>query len=186
MKRIVLLSLLLAVAACTEAPMEPTPVEAPPLANLEIQRGEFPFGYSWVDEDAGLRIIIGYDQAQACRGGPPELDPVSFAEAEVGDRVVNRISGTVTTAVWGFTEFDCARFTTEEPLAQGESRIFGLTNDLFGTGANNPTIAILTARGRLTRTADGRSTRLSALYKLLAEDGSILRDPPTFSRIRLR
>jgi hypothetical protein len=98
---------------------------------------------------------------------------------------VNRICGKVTTAVWGLTEFDCSRFTAEEPIAEGSSRIFGLTNGLFGTGANNPTIAILTARGRLTRNTDARSTRLSAQYKLLAEDGSILRDPPTFSRIRL-
>lgn len=199
MKKLALLSLLLLPLACTDMVTEPSILEAPvaeapvnenssaPTMSGIVVRGEFMFGFTWVDHDAGLRIVVGYDQADACRGAA-DLEIFSFQNVDVRPgRRVNGIDGEVQTSVWGFTDFDCGRFTAEEPIAEGLSTVRGQTNDLFGSGEEAINSTTVRAIGELTWTAGGGSARLSAFYRILTREGGILTGaPPVESRVGLR
>lgn len=187
MSKLVLITLFFLFAACSDTPTETQPLEVPDVAATQdiaamsppvqsgvVFRGEFPYGVTWVDSDAGLRIAYGFDLVTLCQG-TQEFDLLSFQEPRLPlGRTVNRVKGEGQTTVWAFTDFDCGRFTTEAPLASGTSLLDGGSNDLFITGEDNARYFRLQARGTLAWEADGSAARLRASLWLFSPDG----DPP--------
>lgn len=122
-------------AILTAALLSSGPIAAdPPADSGTVTRGQEALAFTWVDFDSGLRIIIGADIDEFC-GGVNNFDLVDFMRVEPQpERVIERLSGDVQTTVWDFLDFDCALFTTLEPVASGQARLRATDNDLFGIG----------------------------------------------------
>lgn len=160
-----------ALAGCVE---EPLPTEAtaslqevgPPPASGIITREGKPVAYTWVDSDTGMRIVVGADMNEFCSGFN-NFDIVPYHEANLPDgRLVSLGKGALQTTVWDFLVFDCALFTTEEPVASGRANFMEVDNDLFGIadGDKNTNTWAYSARGRLSAT-DGGTVQLNAFIR---------------------
>ena len=123
---------------------------APDVSGIVV-RGEEPFATTWVDPNAGTRVVIGVDPVQFCGGASFEVVP--FQDAILSDgRFVRLLQGTgMATSVWPFTGFSCALFTTVTPLATGVSDLVYTDNNLFGSIDPNANAWGYLAHGTLTR-----------------------------------
>jgi len=164
-------------AACTESqPAEPDVdiaphfnAQAPPAASGIVTRGGVPFALIWVDESAGLRAMVGGDVREYC-AGVVDFDLVSWQDvlvAEDVDRVFQRFVGhDMYTTVWDFLDFDCAKFTSMDPIAFGTSTMRGTDNDVYGTTVHNARAWGLMAQGTLAWTADGSPASFSGHQRI--------------------
>ena len=152
-------------------------LSATALANPPAQSGpnviRFEDGAAWgfVDFENGTQVILGANMAEFC-GGLINFDIVSFTEVSVPqdtDRIKQLIKGEVQATVWGFTDFDCALFTTELPLAAGMVRIQGNDNDLvvFLRDNNNANSFGIRANGDMWSPASGERYRFHLVWHIV-------------------
>ncbi len=154
--------------ACTEtqASLDETPQfdfsNAPEVSGI-VTRAEWPVAYSWPDFKTGLRVTLGVDMLAWCDGSP-EFDVIPYQDVNspTGE-LLTLGKGTLRAAVWPFTAFDCALFTTVTPLATGDAEFVNNDNDLLGTPGweNNTNVWGFSAHGLLTRST-GEVAVLSA------------------------
>jgi hypothetical protein len=174
-------------AACSERqPAEPDidiapslNAQAPPAESGIVTRGGAPFALTWIDEQVGLRAIVGGDPKEFC-AGVVNFDLISWKEVLVAegvvsrgdppaafDRVVSRWVGhDMYTTVWDFLEFDCAKFTSMDPIAFGTSTMRGTDNDVYYTTVHNAEAWGLMAQGTLEWTADGSPAHFSGHQRI--------------------
>ena len=164
-------------AACTEQqPAEPAldiapslNAQAPPAESGIVTRGGVPFALIWIDEQAGLRAVVGADPAEYC-AGVVDFDLVSWQDVLIAgdvDRVFERFVGhDMYTTVWDFVVFDCAKFTSMNPIAFGTSTMRGTDSDVYGTGVHNARAWGLMAQGTLEWTADGSPAYFSGHQRI--------------------
>jgi len=115
-------------------------------------------------------VLVACTETQASLDETPQFDfsnapdvsgIVTRAEWPVGStwpdfRTGLRVTlgkGTLRAAVWPFTNFDCALFTTIAPLATGDAEFVNNDNDVFGTPGweNNTNVWGFSAHGLLAR-----------------------------------
>ena len=98
-----------------------------------VTRYEAPVGRTWVDFDSGLRVVVGADMDEFC-AGIVNFDLVEITDIQLAsERLLTLETGRVQATVWDFTDFDCALFTTNDPVASGFARMRTTDNDFFGT-----------------------------------------------------
>lgn len=126
---------------------------APPASGV-VLRGTTDFAVSWVDFKNGTQVIIGADIVEFCNG-TIDFDVATYMDVYVNDRpfLSHLFGDDLRTSVWGFTDFDCDKFTTLEPLAVGLSDLVNTDNDFFGSGPddNNANAWGFRAHGTLVR-----------------------------------
>lgn len=167
---LILTFLLIGLAGCSDDPA-PTAVAnfdevGPPAESGIVTRDGFPVAYTWVDFDTGLRVIVGADMDEFC-AGLNNFDIIPYQDVNLADaRVITLGKGDIQTTVWDFLDFDCALFTTSEPVAYGRSKFMEVDNDLLGIGEedNHTNTWGLSARGQLA-SADGGTVRLNAFIR---------------------
>ncbi len=121
----------------------------PPAAAGIVTRDQQPVALTWIDPAAGLRVILGADIDEFC-AGIIDFDVIDIQDVNVAeDRVLRNSRGQVRTTVWDFLAFDCALFTTVDPVASGMSTLRNVDNDLFGTADPNVNVWSWMAHGRL-------------------------------------
>jgi len=164
-------------AACTESqPAEPDidiapslNAQAPPAVSGIVTRGGAPFALIWVDEQAGLRAMVGGDVREYC-AGVIDFDLVSWQDVVIAEdvgRVFERFVGhDMYTTVWDFLDFDCAKFTSMDPIAFGTSTMRVTDNDVNRTTVHNAHAWGLTAQGTLEWTADGSPAYFSGHQRI--------------------
>ena len=161
------LSLLLVACTETQAPIDQQPLfdfaNAPEQSGI-VERGDGVWAWSWPDPKTGLRVVFGADMTEFC-GGIIDFDEVHWADKVLpneDERIVSLdVSRDIRTSVWPFLDFDCALFTSVDPLASGTSTLKRTDNDLTGTpGANTNTWGFM-AHGTLAWTADGSAAQFS-------------------------
>ena len=83
------------------------------------------------------------------------------------------MKGTVQTTVWDFTDFDCALFTTIDPVASGDARLRLTDNDTDGIGPDdrNTNAYGYMAHGRLEN-AEGDRMLLNAFIRFVFGNNS--------------
>lgn len=122
--------------------------DPPPFSGVVI-RDEAPFAISWIDPEAGLRVIIGADMDEFC-ADTFNFDLIAFQDVNLpSGRIVSNMSAIMQTTVWDFLEFDCAMFTTIDPVASGFAKLRGLDNDLTGSVVNNTNAWTWMVHGKL-------------------------------------
>lgn len=159
-------------AACSEQTPVASLDDAPafnftnaPAESGIITRGETVVGVTWVDVDAGLRVVLGADMDEYC-AGIVDFDVVAFQNANLPTgRTVSILVGEVQTRVWDFLAFDCNLFTTVAPVAAGSADLQNNDNDLAGTVVNNTNTWGWTAQGMLAWTADGSPANFSGFVR---------------------
>ena len=121
----------------------------PPPASGKVERFEGQQWFTWIDPEKGLRVVLGLDPKEFCAGaGSPDL--LEVQAADLGDfRIVMNASAEMRASVWDFTEIDCGRFLTEDPVASGYARVRYVDNDVFGTVVNNANSWTIMANGKL-------------------------------------
>jgi hypothetical protein len=162
--------LLIGLVGCGDEPA-PTAIAnlddvGPPPASGVVLRDGNPVAYTWVDFDTGLRVIVGADMDEFC-AGINNFDIIPYQDVNLPDgRLVTLGKGPIQTTVWDFLDFDCALFTTVEPVAYGRANFIEVDNDLFGIeeGDKNTNTWAYSARGRLA-TSDGGTVRLNAFVR---------------------
>jgi hypothetical protein len=119
-------------------------VAAPALSDPPAQSGPRVFRYNfdvaWVfsDFDSGLFVAFGVNMADYCND-VFEFEEFTFMDVlvdEDSNRILGPGYGEVNTTVWGFPEFDCERFTTEFPLAEGMITLRLNDNDVYAWQPN--------------------------------------------------
>ena len=132
MKRIVK-SLLVLLALCMAAPAISDP---PAQSGPRVFRYNYDTAFVFSDFDSGLFVAFGVDMADYCFA-EEEYEEFTFTDVFVNDdRILGPGYGEVYTEVWGFPEFDCARFTTEFPLAKGMITLRLNDNDVYAWAPN--------------------------------------------------
>ena len=125
--------------------------DPPPFSGV-VERNDYPAAYTWVDFESGLRIVIGADMDEFC-SGLLNFDLMAFQDVTIPDgRIVsNGIGEEMQTSVWDFLDFDCALFTSIDPVASGYARLRVLDNDLQGIaeGDTNTNVWTFMAHGKL-------------------------------------
>jgi hypothetical protein len=183
MRRVTFSLVPLLLLACERQPAAPDITPTLGIANAPAQSGivlraETQEAWIWSDLKAGLQLDLAFDPVAACTGNFA-ADWVSFQAASLPNgRLTFREAGPVQASVWGFVEFDCSRFLTEEPLATGEVNYRSTDNDYFGAGDHSVNSWGLMANGKLTR-PDGGSANLSAHIR-------VVDDRPVSVQINLR
>ena len=145
----------------------------PPALSGIVTRGEAAVARSWVDFDSGLRIVVGADLDEFC-AGVDNFDYVEITDIQLASgRIIGLDKGIVQTTVWDFTDFDCALFTTIDPVASGFARIRTTDNDLLGfePGDSNTNAFGSMVHGKLE---DPYGTRLilNAIQRIVVGDGT--------------
>ncbi len=165
--------------ACTDQATTPTTVaidnathsgigNAPEFSGI-IVRGQATNAWTWVDVVSGYRVVIGADMNEYC-AGVINFDLVFFQDINLsnGRPLLEVVDGDdMRTTVWDFLSFDCALFTTVDPVAYGYADLVNTDNDLFGTapGDNNANAWGLRAHGILSY-QDGSDAVFSAHQNL--------------------
>jgi hypothetical protein len=142
--------------------------DPPPVSGV-VTRGEIDYGVTWVDENKGLRILIGLDVRDYCNGSD-DFAIVSFQDIDLTDeRFVEIVKGDDHPAdVYPFLEFDCDRFLSEDPVGLGTVDYVGTDNDTPGTSPDetNANAWGWSAHGTLTA-PDGTSLNVSGHLRLV-------------------
>ncbi len=165
--RFTLFSLLLVACTDTQAPLDQQPLfdfaNAPAQSGI-VERGEGVWALSWADPGTGWRVTFGVDMLEFC-DGIVDFDEVHWADKVIPQEVERIVSlakkGEARTSVWPFMDFDCALFTTIDPLASGLSVLISPDNDLTGTPGANMNSWGFMAHGRLSWTVDGSHAQFS-------------------------
>lgn len=135
------------------------------------------------DFDEGTQAILGVNMMEFC-GSPPYVDGgpgvdgifnpdiVPFMEVTIPqdtDRIKQLLMGEVQATVWGFSEFDCGRFTTELPLGEGMVRIHSNDNDLivFLRDNNNANSFSVKANGDMWSPATGEQLKFHLVFHIV-------------------
>jgi hypothetical protein len=177
MRYLCLALLPLLLVACTERqPAEPDidiapsfNAQAPPAESGIVTRGDALFALTWIDEQLGLRAVVGADVEEFCTG-VVNFDLISWQDvliAEDVNRVFERFVGhDMYTTVWDFLDFDCAKFTSLNPIAFGTATMRGTDNDVYRTSVHNAHAWGLMAQGTLAWTADGSPAHFSGHQRI--------------------
>ena len=107
--------------------------DPPAQSGHQVFRGEFQNAFRFWDNDSGLQVIFGASVADFCMG-IAEFETFDFQDVVVDEeapRILTKFKGEVYTEVWGFAEFDCARYLAEMPIAWGTAVLRSNDNDLF-------------------------------------------------------
>lgn len=178
MKRLALLPVLTLLVACGDTPTETRMLELPdPAANFRngpaeagvVVRGEAGAAFTWIDPSKGWRAFVGVDILQFC-SGVVDFDVVSFQDVRLAENVLHLLQGEdMRAAVWGFTEFDCERLATEDPLASGYSDLVRTDNDVLVGGGRSNAFGFM-AQGTLMD-RDGFPVDFSGHQRLLLSGG---------------
>ena len=123
-----------------------------------VTRDDRAVAATWVDSETGMRAFIGVDIVEFCNGGGAfDVEAIQTATLRDG-RVVGLVQGAdKTTSVWGFPQFSCAMYTSEEPLATGLSVRVGTDNDFDGVFVSGTNAFGFAAHGPLTRPNGARA-----------------------------
>ena len=144
--------------------------DAPDVSGI-VRRGDAPFGLSWVDPAAGMRVVLGFDRQEFCNTGILDLDIIPFQDINFPNgRLMALAQGVVQTTVWGFTSFSCAAFAGATPLASGFSVLTYTDNDVRVVGPNTTNAWGVMAHGTLTR-PDGTDAQFSTHLRVTFVDG---------------
>ncbi len=147
-----------------------------------VVRGETAVGLTWVDVDAGLRVVLGADLNEFC-AAIVDFDIIALQDANLpSGRTVSLAAGEVQTTVWDFLAFDCDLFTTIAPVAWGSANLQNNDNDLAGSVVNNTNTWGWTAQGMLAWTADGSPATFSGFVRQQFGNNS---GPKVVSKINL-
>ena len=175
MRRIVLLIVPLLVFACDRQPAAPdiAPTldiaNAPPFSGV-VWRGETWEALTWADPKTGMRLSVGYDPVADCSGDFEPLSWLSFQALDLPSRLGLLELGTAQASVWGFTEYDCDLFSSEQPLAIGEAHFRYTDNDFFWSGENNANAWGFLVNGTLVA-SDGGAAQLAAHLRAVSGKG---------------
>ncbi|MHC4092009.1 MAG: hypothetical protein ACYSVY_17365 [Planctomycetota bacterium] len=200
MRKLLVASFLIAVAACGEG-VQTTAPEIPdtpqpafnfgnnPDAGPIIIRDEVGGGFGLRDSESGLQVYFMFDPVGVCTG-PWASDLVDRQIVDVPDeanRIIRLYHGKdVTTSVWPNFGFNCGLFTTTTPLATGLSTFVWTDNDvdiLFNPDSKNSNAYGWIAHGVLTDPG-GAKAPFSALHKCVW-DGQDLTTERCRNKIRL-
>ena len=122
--------------------------DPPPFSGI-VTRGEDTVAVTWVDAEAGLRVIVGADMDEFCAGNE-YAGLIAYQDVNLpSGRVVSNSGAIMQTTVWDFLNFDCALFTTIDPVASGYARVRYVDNDLTGSVVNNTNSWTFMAQGKL-------------------------------------
>ena len=143
--------------------------DPPPFSGIVV-RDDFNDAYTWIDPEAGLRVIVGADVDEFCAGNI-NFDLMAFQDVNLPfGRTVSNFGGLVQTTVWDFLEFDCNLFTTIDPVASGLARFRWVDNDLWASDNNNSYAWTLMVHGRLEDPWGSRMS-LSSHFTRVYKDG---------------
>ncbi|HEX9974374.1 MAG TPA: hypothetical protein VGD14_20055 [bacterium] len=169
-----------------QAPISPTQDSTSKLfkssgSGAQIIRYQYSGYWTFVDNDAGLRLILGVNPLDVCNGTDtydlydvkdvflPNKDP------NLWPRIIDQVKGdNVTASVWPFTALDCGLFTTTSPIAGNVDFIY-TDNDIFSYMRNNKNANAFSFKAHGTLTGgDGQEYRLNLVYRVVWDgvDGS--------------
>jgi hypothetical protein len=157
--RLALLPLVFAACTDTQAPRQDQPLfnfsNGPEQSGI-VERASGAYAVSWPDQATGWRVVFGADMLEFC-DGIIDFDELQWADKYLptDDRIVSLNTYEPRTSVWPFTDFDCALFTTVEPLATGYSKFTYVDNDLSLSEHPNVNSWGFKANGTLAWTMDG-------------------------------
>ena len=182
-----LMTLGVPLAGCDQSPAtSPADVPQPSTASAGatrtegafVFRGKVPGALLMVDFDRERTLVVGHTAGQLagiCATGivPEEVSAHDVLGPHGTLHVLVR-SGPLPAIVWGTLSFDpCADLQGVAPLAEGIARAVYTDNDFFSSGPGGGSFG-LTAEGRMTETATGRSVNLSAKFRnVFLPDGTI-------------
>lgn len=172
MRRAILLLVPLFLFACDREPAAPDTAPSFDFANAPdfsgiVSRSDGPAAYTFADPATGWRVTFGLDVAEYC-AGIIDFDLLYWSDKYLPtDRLVSLNKMEARTAVWPFLAFDCALFTTVDPLASGLSTFYYIDNDLFGSDNPNVNAWGFKATGTLAWTADGTPAQFSFHRRLV-------------------
>jgi hypothetical protein len=161
-------------AACTDAgtSLDQTPqfdfANAPDFSGI-VERSDGYAAYTWADPATGWRVTFGLDMLEYC-DGIVDFDLLYWADKNIPndpDRIVSLNKMEARTAVWPFLDFDCALFTSVDPLASGMSTFYYIDNDILGSTSANTNSWGFMASGTLAWTADGSPAQFSFVRRLV-------------------
>jgi len=170
--RLALLPLLLLACTDTQTSLDQTPqfdfANAPDFSGI-VERSDGPSAYVFPDAATGWQVTFGVDMLEFC-DGIADFDLLYWADKNLPndpDRWVSLNKMEARTAVWPFLDFDCALFTTVEPLATGMSTFYFIDNDILGSDSPNTNSWGFMAAGTLAWTADGTPAQFSFHRRLV-------------------
>ena len=129
-RKLIVKALPVLLALCVAAPALSDP---PAQSGPRVLRYNFDTAFVFSDFDSGLFVAFGVNMADYCND-VFEFEEFTFMDVlvdEDSNRLLGPGYGEVYTAVWGFPENDCARFTTELPLAEGMITLRLNDNDVY-------------------------------------------------------
>jgi hypothetical protein len=123
-------SLLVLIGLSMSAPVVSDP---PAQSGPNVMRFDGGVAFSIPDFDAGTQVILGVNMIEFCNDffNPDTVPFMDINVPEDSDRIKQLFKGEVQASVWGFSEFNCARFLSELPLGQGMVQVHGNDNDLI-------------------------------------------------------
>lgn len=144
-----------------------------PASSGILTRFESPFATTWIDARTGYRVVVGANPAEFCIGAG-SFDVVQLTDVDLRfvnefDRLVRLMNSYIRVFVYDFLDFDCGRFTTEDPVASGYATVIGADNDVPGIqpGESNANAWGWAAYGEIADSS-GNPVRLSATYRAAA------------------
>jgi hypothetical protein len=164
--------------ACDREPVAPgdTPtldITNGPAASGVVIRGEGVAAWAWPDVKSGLQVVAGVDMLEFCAGIINfDVTPIKYANLPDG-RINELAQGMVQATVWDFVDFDCALFTTRDPVASGVARYQYTDNDVTLAGENSADSWGVTVHGTLAR-PNGDEAALAAHFRALIRDGAFV------------
>ena len=176
---LLLVFLLVGLTGCNE---EPTPTQvtatidkdSPPAVSGIIVRGETVVAVTWVDWEAGLRVVIGADMDEFC-ADIYDFDFFAYQDGTLPDgrTFTVGVGGNMQTRVWDFLEWECDLLTTIPPIAVGTSRLMNVDNSLAGVGEddNFTNTWAWSAQGVLVGADGGRAPFNGFLRQVYGNDG---------------
>jgi hypothetical protein len=134
-RKLIVKALPVLLALCVAAPALSDP---PAQSGPRVLRYNFDTAFAFSDFDSGLQVVFGANMLEFCNG-VIDFEEFTFMDVlvdEDSNRILGPGYGEVYTTVWGFPDFDCARFTTESPLAEGMITLRLNDNDVFAWQPN--------------------------------------------------
>lgn len=110
--------------------------DPPPFSGIVVRDSD-PSAFTWIDAEAGLRVVVGADMDEYC-AGIINFDLIAYQDVNLSSgRIVSNMRGFMQTTVWDFLEFDCDLFTSVDPVASGFANFRWVDNDLLASDNNN-------------------------------------------------
>ena len=170
-RKLITKALSVLVALCVTAPIYADP---PAQSGPHVYRYQDNTWFWFADADAGLTVFLGIpDIVAACNGEewlPEEVDIMDVITEEEPARIVSRLRGDLTVTVWETVGIDCAKFTSELPLAYGTVTLFLNDNDVLAwqeNERNNKNAYTWKANGVVWESLTGEPMRLNLVAHFL-------------------